>query len=226
MSLAVHPVVLRPRDAVYSALKRAILMNELQPNAALTELGLAQSMGCSQGTVREALLRLQEDGLVRRSGHRGTSVTPLDSAAAVEMLALRRQIETRAAPVAAPAIDAAVMVRLVELRAEMDRHARAGDAFALAECDIRFHLAIFRQAGFEALEPILNRVMLHTYRHKLWEPRHSRALAETAARHDAILAAIPLGGAALAEALGRHIDTIVEIDPDAPAVASVSGTLK
>lgn len=58
-------------------------------------------MACSQGTVREALLRLQEDGLVIRAGRRGTTVTPLDADAASEMLALRRRIETRGAARAA-----------------------------------------------------------------------------------------------------------------------------
>ena len=55
---------MRPREAVYATLKRRILLNDLEPGAALTELGLAQELMCSQGTVREALLRLQEDGLV------------------------------------------------------------------------------------------------------------------------------------------------------------------
>ncbi len=70
---------MRQRELVYATLKRRILLNELRPETALTELGVAQEMGCSQGTVREALLRLQEDGLVLREGHRGTTVTPLDA---------------------------------------------------------------------------------------------------------------------------------------------------
>ncbi len=86
---------------VYATLKRRILLNELRPETALTELGIAQEMGCSQGTVREALLRLQEDGLVLREGHRGTTVTPLDAEAAAEMLALRRRLEMTA-PAAPP----------------------------------------------------------------------------------------------------------------------------
>lgn len=203
---------LRPRDAVYHALKRQILLNELTPNTPLTELGLAQHMACSQGTVREALLRLQEDGLVQRNGHRGTSVTPLDAAVASEMLAVRRQIETSAARQSAAKIDAGTIAELVSLQAEMDRSAAEGDEFGVIEGDIRFHMALFRVAGFQALDQILQRVMLHTHRQKLWEPRHRRSLGDTAARHRDIIAAIPAGGAALAAVLGRHIDTIVEID--------------
>ncbi|MBL8654506.1 MAG: GntR family transcriptional regulator, partial [Alphaproteobacteria bacterium] len=87
----------RPRDIVYSALKRRIVLNEIRPGEPLTELGLANELECSQGTVREALLRLQEDGLVQRSGHRGTMVTTLDPDAAEEILDLRKRLETRGA---------------------------------------------------------------------------------------------------------------------------------
>lgn len=206
--------VMPPREAVYVTLKRAILLNEIQPGAPLTELGIAEEMGCSQGTVREALLRLQEDGLVLRAGHRGTTVTPLDADAAEEMLALRRQIETRAANRATiEGIAPTMRSQLVELIAAMERAASENDSYQLIEDDIRFHMTLFRVAGVQALEPVLHRLMLHTHRQKLWEPRHSRPLMETAVRHHQIIAAIDRGGSALADALGDHIDTIVDVNP-------------
>ena len=76
----------RPREVVYDTVKRRIMMNEMNPEVGLTELGLARELGCSQGTVREALLRLQEDGLVARAGHRGTTITRIDPEEADEIL--------------------------------------------------------------------------------------------------------------------------------------------
>lgn len=73
------------------------MLNELEPETVLTELGLAEELGCSQGTIREALMRLQQDGLVARSGRRGTLVTRLTAEEAQEMLALRRHIEMKGA---------------------------------------------------------------------------------------------------------------------------------
>lgn len=207
----IQRVAQRPRDVVYRFLKRQILLNDLPPNAPLTELGVAQDMGCSQGTVREALLLLQEDGLVLRSGHRGTAVTPLDAETAAAMLALRRQIETQAAPRMVVRSTPDIARRLAEIIDEMMGHAEAGDEFGLIEADIAFHMTMFRLAGYQAMEPILNRVMLHTHRQKLWEPRHRRSLRETAARHQALVAALARDGAALADALGEHIDTIVDV---------------
>ena len=51
--------------AAFNALKRDIMLGVLPAGAALTELELAAHFGCSQGTVREALLQLQEEGLVQ-----------------------------------------------------------------------------------------------------------------------------------------------------------------
>ncbi len=207
---------MRQRELVYATLKRRILLNELKPEAALTELGVAQDMGCSQGTVREALLRLQEDGLVLREGHRGTTVTPLDADAASEMLALRRRLEMSGARRIA-AVSPDLMQQFERMQAEMDAAARAGDAAGVIELDTAFHMAIFRLSGLRALEQILLRLILHSHRQKLWEPRHSRPLAETSARHRPILAALGQGGEPLAAALAHHIDSIVAIAPERKA---------
>jgi DNA-binding GntR family transcriptional regulator len=210
---------MRPRDAIYTTLKRRIVLNELRPGVTLTELAVAADLGSSQGPVREALMRLQEDGLVLRSGHRGTSVTPLNPEEAEEILALRRRIEVRAAPRAVRAVDAAALTQLTHLRERMDAAADAGDEYGLIELDTEFHLAIFRLAELRALEQILVRCILHSHRQKLWEPRHRRPLAETAARHDVLLALLRArDGDALGRALGLHIDTIVEVQPQRVAL--------
>lgn len=204
---------LRPRDLVYSTLKRRILLNLLEPETPLTELGLAEQLACSQGTVREALLRLQEDGLVLRAGHRGTTVTPLEPDTAIEILALRRRLETRGATKAAERASGTTLDRLHEIQAGMDAAAARDDAYAVIELDTEFHMEIFRLSGFRALEQILLRCILHTHRQKLWEPRHRRPLAETAGRHRRILAALG-DGEKLAAELALHIDTIVDVEPE------------
>ena len=200
----------RPRALVYESLKRRIMMNELKPESAITELGLAKEIGCSQGTIREALLRLQEDGLVTRAGHRGTMVTRLDAEEAREILALRRRIEVRGALKAAPNVTDDALRRLHEVMRQMESAARLDDAFALIEFDMAFHLTIFRLAGLDALEQILTRCTIHTHRSKLWAPGHRRSLIDTARRHDVLAERLAArDGAGLAAAIGEHIDTIV-----------------
>ncbi|MBI1244073.1 MAG: FCD domain-containing protein [Alphaproteobacteria bacterium] len=204
--------LLRPADVVYDHVKRRIMMNEFKPEFVLTELGLAHEIGCSQGTIREALLRLQEDGLVTRTARRGTVVTRLNAEEAQEMLVLRRMIETRGAAKAARKIDKTQLAEIAALRERMDEAAAQGDEYALMQADTEFHLAIFRASGLDALEQILARCIKHSHRWKIWAPSHKRALEKTAARHDVLFERLAAGdGEGLAAALGKHIDTIVRI---------------
>lgn len=208
--------LIRPRERAYDELRRAILLNELKPGEALTELGLAARLGCSQGTVREALLHLREDGLVTRSGRRGTSVTRLEAEEAAEILALRRRIETRGAVRAAaaePEAHGRALARLRDLERAMESAADDGDEAALTGYDITFHQTLFALSGLEALEQILTRCALHAHRWRLWAPSHRRPLLETARRHRVLIDRLATrDGEGLARAVGAHIDTIVTDD--------------
>jgi DNA-binding GntR family transcriptional regulator len=183
----------------------------MRPGDTLTELGLAEQLGCSQGTVREILLRLQEDGLVVRAGYKGTVISSLDPEEGVEMLAVRKQIECASARRAALRLTAEAHAELVSMGQAMTEAALAEDEYTLTRLDTEFHLTIFRQSGLRALEQILTRCILHTHRSRLWAPHHRRPLIETAARHASILACLEArDGDGLAAALGRHLDTIVQ----------------
>jgi GntR family transcriptional regulator, rspAB operon transcriptional repressor len=202
----------RPRDIAYSILKRQIVLNELAPGGVLTELGLAASLGCSQGTVREALLRLQEDGLVSRAGHRGTTVTELAPDAAAEILDLRKRLEMRGAARATRHYGPQARDTLYAIRKQMGIAAKRGDEYALIELDMQFHAAIFRLGSPPVLEQILVRCMLHSHRSKLWAPGHRRSLQRTAERHDVLLDALDAGdGRLLAREMDHHLETIVDV---------------
>lgn len=204
---------LRPLETAYRTLKRRIVLADLAPGTALTELGTARDLGLSQGTIREALMRLQLDGLVQRMGHRGTVVTGLEPEEAREIVALRRRLEIGAVPRAVERFDGGSDTALRALRAEMDAAVDAADEYRLIELDTEFHLTLFRAAGREALEPVLVRLILHSHRSKLWAPGRRRALVEVAARHDCLLAAaLARDAEGLATALGAHIDSIVTGD--------------
>jgi DNA-binding GntR family transcriptional regulator len=134
------------------------------------------------------------------------------------MLALRRRLETRGAARAASRARPEDVAELRSLVDSMEEAARAADDYGLIEIDTAFHMAIFRLAGLRSLDQILQRCILHSHRQKLWEPRHQRSLLETARRHRPVIDALGRGGEALAQALGHHIDTIVDIAPERLAV--------
>src|SRR3954471_6198790 len=82
---------------VADGLRRDIMLGDIEPGATLVELEVGARFQCSQSTAREALMLLQEEGLVQRSGHRGTRISAWTEDEALEMLRLRRDMECRAA---------------------------------------------------------------------------------------------------------------------------------
>ncbi len=200
-----------PAGRVLAELRRRIVMNEMTPGRVLTELAVAAALGCSQAAVREALLRLEGEGLVLRAGRQGTTVTDLDADTAAEMLDLRRRIELRGARRVVRRVVAGDIAALEEIQRAMEAAAARGDDWGVLEADMEWHAALFRVSGLHAMAPILARCMLHTHRFRLWAPWHRRPLAATAARHLPILAALRAQDApGLARELGGHLDTIVE----------------
>ena len=85
----------RKGSVLYDDLRGQIVKGTLKPGEPMLEITVARDYGCSQGTVREALMRLQEDGLVVRSGYRGTTVSTTSPAEAREMQFLRLHLETQ-----------------------------------------------------------------------------------------------------------------------------------
>ncbi|AWN49796.1 GntR family transcriptional regulator [Methylobacterium terrae] len=217
MIAAVVPIPSRARRHVQvaDALRRAVMLGETPPGAALLELELAGRFGCSQGVIREALLLLQEEGLVQRSGHRGTRVSDLNPDEAVEMLRLRRDLECRAARRACagpPGASGSLRTDLEVQLGLMEAAATAGDPYALAQADREFHRRLFAQAGWPSLEPMLLRCLTHNHRFKLIAGPAD--LAHTAQRHLGIVAAAESrDGPALARALSHHVATILDDGP-------------
>lgn len=208
-----------PRPArsidVFDALKRDIMLGRLAAGEALVELDLAARFGCSQGPVREALLQLQEEGLVLRQGHRGTRVSDCTADEAIEMFRMRQSIECRGVARALARSDRTLVTELASLLAAMERAAADDDEYRLADLDRSFHLRLFRAADLPAVEPILHRCLIHNHRFKISRSAGARDLVATAGRHRSILAAVERGDeAAAVAALGHHIATIVDLGPE------------
>lgn len=201
--------------AAFNALKRDIMLGVLPAGVALTELDLAAHFACSQGTVREALLQLQEEGLVRRQGHRGTQVSECTEAEAVEMFRVRLQVECSGVVRALQAPSRTLVADLKALFTEMLDAAKAGDELELASFDRDFHRRIFQDAQLPALDPILHRCLVHNHRFKISRSITPRDLVATAQRHGSIIEAIESGDVMKANAaLRHHIATIVDLGPD------------
>lgn len=200
---------------IYTRLQREIVLGMLAPGSTLLELELASRFEVSQGTVREALLRLQEEGLVHRQPHRGTTVSDCRAEDAEELIRLRHDIECRGV-VRAISRGGAALADLMRVHlGAMQAAAEAGDEYLLSVHDRAFHSDLFARADLPPVQPVLARALVHAHRYKILHPDQNRDLRDTANRHLAIVAALEAQDpTAAAEALSHHIITIVDFGPN------------
>jgi DNA-binding GntR family transcriptional regulator len=138
-------------DRVFKHAKSAILSRRIAPHELLTEGELADAVGVSRTPVREALLRLQSEGLVRLLPKRGALVLPVTAAEVADVLETRRLIETFAVRKAIAGSGAALVARLEAHLGAMRAGLRERDARAYAEADREFHDEIVVATGNEIL---------------------------------------------------------------------------
>ena len=201
-------------EAILAQLQADIMLGRLAPGRLLPELDLARRFGSSQGPVREALLKLQEEGLVHRMPHRGTQVADCRGDDARELIRIRHDIECRAVGRIIERQEDALTAALDEELEAMRGAAGAGDEYLLSVHDRRFHARLFAAADLPALQAILGRCLIHNHRYKILNSQPNRALRETADRHVVIIDAFRARDAEAARrALSHHIATIVDWGP-------------
>ncbi|HEY2297589.1 MAG TPA: GntR family transcriptional regulator [Jatrophihabitans sp.] len=148
----VHGPQLSAADRVYQYAKGAILSRRIGAHDLLTEGELADSVGVSRTPVREALLRLQAEGLVRLLPKRGALILPVTADEVSDVLETRRLVETFAVRKAITAPTSTRLVGRLETHLERMRAAmRERDARTYVEADRDFHEAIVAATGNEIL---------------------------------------------------------------------------
>ncbi|MFG3708171.1 GntR family transcriptional regulator [Micromonospora sp. NPDC047670] len=182
-------------ERAYRYLKRAIL-EQLHPGGSLVSEGeIAEAAGVSRTPVREALLRLEAEGLVRLYPKRGALIRPVSAREITDVIEARRLVELHAAERVWPrraTLREALAARLAEMRAA---HA-AGDLTALMEADRAFHATVVDAAGNEILAELYQRLRDRQLRMGEASFRLSPGWAETA--------------------LTEHADQLAALDSDDP----------
>ena len=136
-------------DEVADRVREAIYAGVYAPGAPLREIELATALRVSRGPVREALLRLEREGLVNSEWHRGTTVTTLSAEDVEELYSLRDVLEELAVQ---RLIRHATDAELQAVRAAADRMDGAADKHTTVQQDLGFHDAVFAAAHHRRLE--------------------------------------------------------------------------
>lgn len=194
-------------DLVAALIRELIISGELRAGQQLRQRDLAARFQVSQTPVREAMRRLESEGLVAGDAHRGFTVVEADAGHTEENYRIRAVLESLAASLAADRIDGAGIERLERLNGPM--RTMADDDPAYPELNREFHFALYEHAG----SPLLLSLMRLLWQSLRGGPRVLRSHRESARQHDEIIDALRRGdGEAAAAATHRHIMAVVHLD--------------
>ncbi|MFD5427229.1 GntR family transcriptional regulator [Streptomyces sp. NPDC127084] len=144
------PAAAPAADRVYAHIKQAVLDRRYEGGTLLTEGELAEAVGVSRTPVREALLKLEMEGLLKLYPKKGALVLAVSAQEIADVIETRLLVEEFAVRRTVPA-PAALVERLAGLVDEQRRRAEQGDLAAVAATDRRFHAEIVQHAGNQIL---------------------------------------------------------------------------
>lgn len=193
----------RKSDVAYRALKRAIMRNEIAPGELLVEQNLVQSIGVGRTPLREAMQRLEAEGLVTTVPRRGTFASQFDAHDVRAVYELRCQIDAFAAELAAERASPIEVARMESLLEEATAQPDGVDA---ADFDEAMHTLIVKSTHNPLLHEFHQRLYLLTIRVLSVQGMQRESLAEMVAEFTPVVYAIRRGDALEAgRATLRHV---------------------
>ncbi|MFF5502804.1 GntR family transcriptional regulator [Streptomyces roseolus] len=207
---ATRPVRRPPAaERVYSHVKRAVLERRYEGGTLLTEGELAEAVGVSRTPVREALLKLEMEGLLKLYPKKGALVLAVSAQEIADVVETRLLVEEFAVRRAVPA-PPALLARLEELLAEQELRATAGDLAEVADTDRCFHAEIVRHAGNEILARLYDQLRDRQLRMGVAVMQaHPDRVAQNIAEHAEILDRLRAGDAdGAAAAVRGHLGRV------------------
>ncbi|MFD4830842.1 GntR family transcriptional regulator [Streptomyces uncialis] len=193
-------------DRVYGHVKQAVLDRRYEGGTLLTEGELAEAVGVSRTPVREALLRLEVEGLIKLYPKKGALVLPVSAQEIADVVETRLLVEEHAIRKAVPA-PPRLIARLAELLTEQKAHAAAGRFTEAAVTDRCFHVEIVRSGGNEILSRLYEQLRDRQLRMGVAVMHsHPDRIAKTLHEHEEILDALRAGDTDRAvDVVHRHI---------------------
>jgi GntR family transcriptional regulator, rspAB operon transcriptional repressor len=215
----------RPRAAtaaskIYTDLRTQLVSLQRRPGEAISEAEIALSYGVSRTPVREAILKLSDEGLLEIFPQSGIFVSRIPVAALPEAIIIRKALEETTARLAAERATSSqilILHSILERQREADA-ARDGNAFHHA--DEMFHATIADVAGYPGIWKLIQQVKVHVDRYRRLTLPQTGRIALVIAEHEAILGAIEAHDPAGARiAMDIHLERLLG---DISATQSIS----
>ena len=205
----------RPRTAtasakIYADLRAELISLQRRPGEVISEAEIALCYGVSRTPVREAILKLADDGLVEIFPQSGIYVSRIPIAALPEAILVRKALEETTARLAA---ERATPSQILALHSIVERQREADvakDSEAFHQADERFHASIAEVAGHPGIWTLIQQVKLHVDRYRRLTLPQAGRIGDAIVEHAAILAAIEARDPARARiAMESHLERLL-----------------
>ena len=187
------------RDVVFNTLRQAILKGELKPGERLMEIALAERLGVSRTPIREALRKLELEGLVVMIPRRGAQVANITERDLNDVLEVRLALESLAIEKTCMSITEEVLEQLAEAERVFESLIPSGDLVKLAEADEAFHEIINQASGNLRLNQVLNNLREQMYRYRLEYLKEEDSRKQLVTEHEEMISALRAGDTAEAK---------------------------
>lgn len=152
------------REVVFHSLRDAILKGELKPGERLMEVHLAEKLGVSRTPVREAIRKLEQEGLAVVNPRRGAEVAKMTEKDLDDVLQIRLALDALAVRMACDHMTEDDLHDLEVATKNFESSIHAGDIKAMVETDEAFHDVIYNSTGNPKLIVMINNIREQMYR--------------------------------------------------------------
>lgn len=175
------------RDVVFNTLRQAILRGELKPGERLMEIQLANKLGVSRTPIREAIRKLELEGLVLMIPRKGAEVAEITEKSLRDVLEVRRALEELAVQLACEKITKEEIRELERVAKEFQQVVNSSDITEIAEVDVCFHDIIYTATDNQKLIQLLNNLREQMYRYRVEYLKRDGVFPQLIAEHEAII---------------------------------------
>lgn len=154
------------RDVVFNTLRQAILTGELKPGERLMEIHLANKLGVSRTPIREAIRKLELEGLVTMISRRGAEVAQITEKSMNDVLEIRRALDALCVELACERITEEDLGRLKQACEAFEAAVRTKDIKKVAKADVELHDIIVQATGNQRLVQLINNLSEQMYRYR------------------------------------------------------------
>ena len=198
-------------EKVYRALKEKIIKGTIKPGTKISEGEIAKQMGVSRTPIREAMRKLEVDGLVIMNPNKGGQVIDFSIEDLQEVLQIRKLLEGFAAYIAAKKISDKEIIKLGEIIEKMRNAATKSDIATYTNLNSQFHNVILKLSGNKRLIRLCSSLSGHEYKFQIEALTLLERLKYSIEEHIKILEALKKGNSIEAKSLSQlHIENVLK----------------